>query len=363
MSIRSTTNIMASLFFLVGLLGGCQSSAALPPSSDKAVPVSLLVSINAQVEIKREGWKDYVPVGFGTLVSPTDLLKPAGEVSILCADLKTIKVLDSAGRNPCPLPKNDQLTEDDMLLIGGSRGLIPSDIPYILYPRNTTILEERPFLRWKDTGGKSYTVAIQRGAQTIWQQMNVTGDQLRYPNDADPLRDGIDYLLVVTDNSTGRTSTEDPNPGLGFQVVSASQREEIGKRQREITQIAGLDPSAQKLAIALYDTQLRIGGRGLWGEGTDLLKEVAQSQPGVPAVYMLLGKSLDRTKLPDEEQWAYQMALETASSINDLESMADALGKLWLLTNDQTNFDQAVKLYEQIGATEKAEQLRGVLKP
>jgi hypothetical protein len=183
---------------LAFLIGGCQSALpTLPPGQQSQV--SLLVSLDSSTQIKREGWKDYQPVGFGTLVHPTDLLKTNGNVTLLCADLQTVKTLTNEGRNPCPfLSNNIVLQYDDMLFSPGVRGNTATTIPILISPRNTAILDAHPRLRWKDTGAASYIVEIRQGSKSVWTKKEVASTEITYPADAPMLEAGKDYLLVIT---------------------------------------------------------------------------------------------------------------------------------------------------------------------
>jgi hypothetical protein len=347
---------------LIAILNSCQSQPTLIPEQTKQI--GLLVSLDAPTFIKRDGWKDYQRIAFGAMVYPTDLLKTDGEIKVLCADMQTIKILTKTGRNPCPLSSSDRvLSYDEMYFISSARGMPPSTIPYILHPRSTTILEAHPLLRWNDTKASSYTVQIWQGTNIVWQQGNVSKNETTYPSRAPELKPGKDYLLVVIDNDTGESSSTDPNKGLGFQVVSTDERTNLEEQQRAIQKVTALDASAQKLALAIYFNQLQIDGRGLWGNATDLLTEVSQSHPNSPAVHLRLGDSFAKIKLWAEARSEYDVALSKAQSLTDLESQADALAAIWHITGDQTNFDQAVNIYEQIGAEDKADQMRNFLVP
>jgi len=343
------------------MLSSCQTPATPSPvlSLKPTEQVSILVSPNAPAQIKREGWKDYQPTGFGTLVYSTDLLKTNGPVMLLCSDIQTVRTLTGLGSNPCPLVQNaESLTYDDMWLESGTRTPIPDSVPYILYPRSTSILEPRPILRWHNTGAISYTVEIRQGASLHWRQIEATSDTLAYPANAPELVAGKDYLLVITDNTSGRDSTEDPNKGLGFQVVDASQRVDLENRQQALSNLSDLDPAAQKLALALLYDQVQISGRGLWGEASALLHEVATAQPNAPAVQLRLGDTLGKIKLWGEAEVAYEAAFTMAQTLSQLENQAEALAALWRITGNQAQFDQAVRLYEQLGATSHADKLR-----
>jgi hypothetical protein len=54
-------------------------------------------------------------------------------------------------------------------------------------------------------------------------------------------------------------------------------------------------------------------------------------------------------RLPDEAETAYQMALKQAKVLNDLESQAAAHAGLWRVTGDETHWEKAIELYEQLG--------------
>jgi len=342
---------------LIMVLSSCQAQSTPMPEQTKQI--SLLVSLDAPAFIKRDGWKDYQPVGFGAIIYPTDLLKTDGEIKLLCADRQTVKTFTKIGRNPCPLSTSNRvLNYGEMFFISGSRGAPPSTIPYILYPRNTTILETRPVLRWNDTKSSNYTVEIWQGSDIVWQQDNVSTSEFTYPATAPELQPGKDYLLVVQDNDTGESSNADPNKGLGFQVVNLQQRTELENEQKTIQGVDGLDTSAQEMALALYFYQIQINGRGLWGNAEDLFTEALQLQPESPALHLRLGDSLAKMKLWSEAKAEYEIALSLAQSLADLESQADALVALWQITGDQADFDQAVSLYNQIGAKYNAETLK-----
>jgi hypothetical protein len=347
--------------FLAIIFSGCQTSSASQPTEQER-QTSLLVSLDAPTHIKREGWTDYQPVGFGTLVYPTDLLKTEGQIMLLCADLLTVESLTGMDRNPCPLPQHGPtLSYDGMWFSASVRSTPQPAIPYILYPRSTVILESNPLLRWNDTNAVSYTVEIWQGANVIWQQTNVTGNTLMYPIGSPKLVARKDYLLVVTDNSTNLDSNADPNKSLGFQVVSADQRADFEQQKEDILSLTTLAPEARKLALALIYQQMQINGRGLWGESHSLLEEVVQAQPNAPVVYLRLGDTLSNMKLWNEAKIAYETAIVRAQALSDLESQAEAFAALWRINGDQANFDQAIDLYEQIGAQDQAERLRNSL--
>jgi len=346
---------------LLAVLSGCSGNLSTPPvqSSSDLKPASILVSLTNSAYIKRDGWTDYQPIGFGALVYSTDLLKTNGDVSLLCPDFQTILLLTDYGRNPCPLPASEKsLSYDGMFFSSGPRGISRSDIPYILYPRSTTILESQPIFEWHDTDGSFYTVELWQGTTLIWSQVEVTGNSLQYPVNAPKLLAGKDYLLVVTDKDTGKDSNADPNKGLGFQIISDAQFVEIERQKNVILSLPNLSLVAQKLALAIYYAKLDVNGRGLWGEAGELFGKVVEMEPNAPAVYLWAAETYTKMKLWDEAQTEYKNALLQAQITGDLESQADAIAALWHITGDQSQLEQAINLYEKIGAQDKADNLK-----
>jgi hypothetical protein len=364
MASRLSTNFGYFFILLAVLLSGCQLTPT-PLIRDQQAQVSLLVSLDTSAQIKREGWKDYQPVGFGALVYATDLLRTDGNITLLCADLQTIKTLTGLGRNPCPLQSDGfALQYDDMLFSPGVRGSTASTIPTLISPRNTTILDSHPILRWHDTGTATYTVEIYQGSKSVWIAKNIVGTEIVYPAEAPMLVAGKDYLLVITDNATGRSSTDDTEKGLGFQIVSEAERVEIETQRQSVFNLDGLDEPAEKLALVMYYINLRIGGRGLWNDARILLEEVIQARPNEPVIFLRLGDVLAKMKLWDEASTAYDTARIQAKNLKDLETQADALAALWRIEPSQMLYGQeAATYYEQIGASAKAQALKKEMNP
>ena len=337
------TIIVLSITALV--LGGCGDGNE-SPSPPAGKQVHLLVRVDGMIRLKRENWNDYAPVGFGALLKPTDLVEVDGSAVLLCADM-SVEQVTGPGRQPCPV-EGGWLEYNGGRFDSGQRGS-GSEVPYILYPRSTLVLDPRPLLRWNATGAGGYTVSIVSGGEEVWSQSGVGGGELEYPDDAPDLQPGNDYLLVVQSDDTGASSQEDPARGLGFRVVGEAERAAIEARRDEILALDSLDEPARHLALAIYYAGLDLdGGRGLWGDAWLLLESVARAQ-NAPAVQLLLGDMLAATKLPDEAQTAYQAALQAADALGDVESQAAAHVGLWRVTGDAGHRDRAVELYEGLG--------------
>jgi len=346
------------LFFMI-ILTGCQINQETPEAflSEKNNPISILVSTNSQIQLKRGGWKNYQPASFGAHLYPTDLIKSDEEISILCSDMQTVSVFQGTGRTPCPLPtRDDVLVYDGMVFESGARGL-SSEIPYIIYPRNTIILEIHPELRWHDIEANSYTVEIRQGTNLIWKNIDVRDTSIKYPDTAPLLSAGKEYSLIVYDNDSDRSSLDDSNVGLGFQLLDGTALSILEEQKTKIYSVMELAPIAQGYALAVYYSQTQIEGRGIWGEAMVLLEQIARNNSNSPAVHLQLGYVLGRMKLYSEAEDEYKVALEQARLIEDLESQGEAFTALWHITKKDNYYTQAVEAFSQLGDMDRVKFL------
>ena len=344
------------LMIILSLLTAALLNGCTKPTPEPVDHPNLLVAVEGDTLLKREGWSDYIPVGFGTIIQYNDLLQVDGTASVLCGDL-TVKTI--SGRDNCPCPPGPGRLEYK----GAHYRAIPKTVPYIQHPRNTLILDPHPLLRWNDTGASSHTVAIVSGGETVWSQPGVTGNSIRYPDGAPALQPDTDYLLTVQDGE--HTSGDDPTKGLGFQVLGEAERAIVEERRDEILALASLDSPARDFALAVYyatwqapaDEKEQADERGLWGEAWLLLESVAQTQ-NEPAVHLWMGDVLAAMKLFDEAEAVYQAALQRADALGDLEAQAAAYAGLWRLTGKETNREKAIALYEELGDKRAVEALQ-----
>ncbi|VAW30315.1 hypothetical protein MNBD_CHLOROFLEXI01-2235 [hydrothermal vent metagenome] len=342
-------SIIVTLLFILTACALSPTPTVSPTATIAATPtatpepekgLNFLVSSSGSVQLKRRVWSAYQPVAFGTTIRRGDLIRPSSgaEVTILCSDL-TVHIIDQEDGSPCRVREPDLFWEGVRIV---NPMAAPADFPYILHPRKTQIVDARPWLRWHDNGGSSYTVAIIQGGEAIWQQSGVTGTELRYPNDAPLLEAGVNYLLEVINEDSGASSNQEPIKGLGFQLLPAETASLVEQTQAEIRALP-LDAGAQSFALAIY-----YAGQGLNGEALALLDEVAQTHNS-PLVQLWRGHMFLATRLNEEAQEAYTEAMSLATTLGDIETQAQAQTGLWRATNDESYFDAAILLYQQLG--------------
>jgi hypothetical protein len=80
---------------------GCSPPAPKSVAPEPTDGLNLLVAVEGQVRLKRDGWSDYIPVGFGTLIQYDDLLQVDGIATVLCGDL-TVETVSGWDSCPCP---------------------------------------------------------------------------------------------------------------------------------------------------------------------------------------------------------------------------------------------------------------------
>ena len=315
---------------------------------------NFLLTGSGNVRLKRDGWSSYISVTFGTRLRSDDLLRVDGQATVLCADL-TAKSVSGLMSTPC--------SDAGILKYRGARFIarraVPSEgIPYILYPRNTLVLDSRPLLSWHDTGARSYTVAIMQGGTALWQRA-VAGTKLPYPDDEPALEPNIDYLLLVTDDVSGETSAKDPAKGIGFQLATAEESASIRARCDQIKGLTMLEPPAQEFALGAYHASVEVSDSGFspLGEAWLIFEKLAKTHD-TPAVHLWRGDILTRIQLPNEASSAYQAVIKSAELLGDTESEATARAALWRLTGDEAHLNGAIKLYEQLGDEDEAKALR-----
>lgn len=331
------------------LLAGCLPQPTLSDTADEPA-LHWLIAAEGQVVIEREGWQDFYPISPGMSLRRGDLLRPqaGGKAVVLCADLSLYTVATERG---CPCQE-----AVPVLTYQGAPILVPrqaeKDVPYVLSPRATGILEAHPVIRWHDTGAGTYTVIIWQGSVKVWQQTGVEATEIRYPEAAPLLQPGRDYLVVVVDETTEHSSEDDPARGTGFHLLTPEEQEEIANRREQIEALS-LDEAARRYALALYYDQ-----QGLRGEAVALLESLASDWPG-PAVALRQGDIYLVMRLPSEAAQAYDHALERAEAAGDLEAQALAHAGLWRATGEIAHRDEALRLYQRLGDEKAVQDLQG----
>jgi len=327
---------------------------------------NLLISAEGAVRLQRDGWPDYHPTNFGALLYRGDQLWPAdgAEVSILCDSLTIQPIpagMPTGLNNVCPRPSKSALVIGESV-IGNTRGGSDPHIPYIISPRKTQLLNNRPLLRWNETtDASSYHVQIKNTdtGQTIWDE-TMDGSAVTYPGEP-PLEPNVTYLLiVVADNGT--SSPDEGVPDLSFSLLDEQNAQDKWAGAVKLTE---LNLSAEAEAFA---TAKLFAGHDLIAEAIEMLEMLAEGGSQKAAVYHTLGDLYRHIGLNLLAEDRYLVAIKLADVADDVEGLATAqagLGEVYIALGDE---DEAIKWlteakagYDDLGDTERTSELENRL--
>ncbi len=316
---------------------------------------SIIIEFRGKVKYKRDGWSNYQPVGFGTKLYPGDLIQvPTGATArIQCAigNFWSVPEGVSGLNNGCE-PVNDN---DNGLRPGSNDDYLK--IPFVISPRSTSLLTDKPILRWNAVSGASrYVVSIsdETVGNEIWKA-EVSGTEIVYPG-TPPLEPGVDYLVMIkADND--RSSGEDKEINLGFRLIDKTQSQRLLADVEQIKQeLSG--EAADLAAVHLYTTSK------LNAEVIEMLEVLAQKGSQTTAIYRMLGDLYWQVKLHHLSENPYKKAVQLAEENQDIEVKAVAQARLSeiyaarKMLSEAISFGTAAKLsYETLGDTQEVNEL------
>lgn len=266
------------------------------------------------MQIKRKDWSNYHPTFVGAELCLGELLQPAlkAKVIVQCTDpeqnLWTVPDgVPSGAAIGCRPP--DKPIHTITGPITPTRNSIARRIPYIVSPKNTLLLSDKPKLRWIAVPGASSYVVRVRGLGVNWET-EVSTTEVVYPGEPSlkPVEEG--YLLTVeADNgeSSAKATFGLLNGNQAIVVRAATER--IAKQN--------LSDDAKTLAQAnLYI------GQGLIAEATEILSASTAKNSKTAAIYYILGDLYAQIELLSQAEASYLKAMELATTVNDQEGQA-----------------------------------------
>lgn len=210
---------------------------------------------------------------------------------------------------PCPDEQTNVRGFDDPL------------IPYVISPRRTLLLTDKPVLRWNPAdGATSYTVTIVSEEGIVWEQEGVRETQIVYPG-VPPLKPGVEYKLIVLAD-TGRSSEEEDGPGRTFQLLGAGDAEYVRQAVELLQQQSLSEEDKALLQAHLYM------GYYLRAEAIEVLEKVASSGSQRPDVYRLLGDLYLQVGVTPLAEKNYQEAIKLYEAAGDAQRAGELRQKL-----------------------------------
>lgn len=236
------------------------------------------------------------------------------------------------------------------------RGPLDVLIPYIISPRRTLLLNDRPKLRWnKVPGVNNYTVSLVKGDRTIWET-NVNGNEVVYPG-TPQLEPGFVYLLVVKAEN-GRTSDEEKLPDRSFRMLPTTQKQLV-KGAIELINSQKIAEKTQALQRAYFYI-----GSDLKSEAIETLEALVATGFQEAIAYRKLGDLYWQDGVTLLAESNYLTAQELASAAKDIGEQAqleEALGELYGAIGEKQEalrwLTQAINSHKALGNTQRVKEL------
>jgi hypothetical protein len=297
------------------------------------------------------------------LEAPTMPSEPPTTAGIKCNDgtIHRLKI----GMQPCPCKGSPISGTFDGIVDQPPRGHnIHDDIPIVISPRKTSLINPRPSIRWRPVAGANQTTIYKvflygEGRKLIWSRSVAGKMELSYPDDARPLDPG-DYSVNV--ETGGHQSREEPQKDLGFTVLGRNETHAIQLASARIRKLARGDDSVHVLQAILY------ANRDLYADAIAELSALPATARN-PAILRLLGSLYVTVARPDEAEKLYteleklyDAALKNPSGASglaeDLEGQALTKQVLARLTGAKTKAEEAIRIYDKLGDSAAIEAIR-----
>jgi hypothetical protein len=245
--------------------------------------------------------------------------------------------------------------------VTAARSNTPTDIPIVISPRRTRLLNPRPTLRWTPIQGvDTYTVSIQAD-KLIWSSTVQGMTEVPYPADAPALVAGQVYKVVVAGG--GRSSEDKLVPDLGFSIAPPDEVNELKAAEGRIKTLGVSDGAAQFLVAVLYATRKAEVRDNFNAEAIERLESLSTSLVE-PAVQRMLGDLYLKVGLLTKAEAHFTQANELSRKVNDIDGQATELQTLGTIYELLGNRDEAIKRlqdaiawYQKMGDTNAVQQL------
>ena len=331
-----------------------------------SIPNGQILNISGEVQLQRQDGRNIRPTN-GTPIYPGDKLQTSqnGQITIQCADLgiKSIKAGENQ-LNSCLLASEKSQSDCNKNLIRcPDRGddqvaWNNAPVPYIISPRRTQLLENKPILRWNPVAGAtSYKLSLRENKTKLNWELTVAGTEAVYAGEP-ALKPGVKYRLIVEANTGASSETPVVEGDTEFGLLDESEvqrvKSEVGAIDKQVPNAA-----AQKLATAnLYIST------NLIAEAIETLETLPKSGIETPPIYRILGDLYrEKLQLMPQAEIYYKKAIGTAKP-DDIEELTEAhygLGQVYSSMRNNIKAMSYLKLakegYKTLGNVEMVEKI------
>lgn len=305
--------------------------------SVSAVLAQEIIECSGKVLLKR-GASDYRSTGVGQRLQIGDILFPqsGAMTKVLCEDSDIWRVpvgIPSSVTEGCPTWIASFVKGETRYRPGGTN----RQIPYILHPRMTYLLNDRPTFRWNPVAGvTSYTVRLLGPGGLEWQTV-VSSTEVVYPDEAPSLEGEVKYLVTV-EADNGLSSLQDGGGILGFELLDEYDIQYVQAEAAKIDDLEELTEEQRALAKAeLYRRE------NLTAKAIATLEDSVDRGSQTPLVFRKLGDLYTEAGLNLLAEARYERASELFASTSDryaLTATRDGLAGAKLMLGKEQEAEQ-----------------------
>ena len=338
--------------------------ALIRPVHPRLFSSGMIIGLNpqGQVKLKRSSWQAFKPAFIGHVLKGNDQLLVARDAAakVLCSNWT--KWTPPVGRTSIVNRGCNSTSRGNIVISPDStpppRATNNKKIPYLLSPRQTSLLNNQPILRWnKVEGVDNYRVRV-IGPQVNWKT-ETSETEILYPEEQ-PLQPGSYYWLIV-ETDQGISSLDEGV--FGFTVLDEEKVTEISIEKDKLPQ-QKLSGESEVLALAHFYRSQELNA-----DAIELLeREVSDGSQSV-AVYQLLGDIYQQVGLNRLARKSYLTGEELAQAAADLDSQATMQWGLVITNEIIGNKDEALQWikqglesYQVLGDESKVDQLNSKFK-
>ena len=301
--------------------------AVLVPTAALADPVAVIAAVKGKVDVTSSRGGVPQRAVFGRALERGDLVAvaPGGAATLFFNDGNVIDLAEKstlkiggrvAGKSggATGLP-GEVYASVAKFVAGGSRetGLVAlselrsgpaeQDAPFLIGPRKTALIADRPVFAWRAVPGATrYRITVSSADQgELWSQ-EVAGLSLPFPKESAALVAGGEYLWEVEALSDLKSLRRESSV---FQVLAAAQAAAVRANLDRIRDSAG----GFENAAARYLAGSYLSGLGLFQDATEHFGELCKLSPTSPAPHEALGTVYTKVGLMDLAAAEFQQAL------------------------------------------------------
>jgi hypothetical protein len=185
-------------------------------------------------------------------------------------------------------------------------GPVEGSAPFLIAPRRTALLADRPGFTWRAVPGASryrVTLSTAEGGE-LWNR-EVTGLTLPFPGDAPALAGSVEYLWEVQAFSDLKSLRSESSV---FQVLPAAEAATVRLNLGRIAEsTGGAESPASRFLAGSY-----LSGLGLYLDAGEQFAALSKLDPSAPEPHKALGDVYSSVGLMDLAAAEFQMALSLA---------------------------------------------------